>query len=121
MKIKVLIERVTEALHGGIKRGRLPRSIVFDSITDLSEALLRAKDAHAEFERGLGAKDYNWPLWYAAYIATEQGSAKKSSSTHASPASKFRPVQKMRHCLELLSFFISGRWRSARRTWMKIL
>jgi len=72
MKIKELIENVAEALHGAIKGGPLPRPIVFYSITDLSEALLRAKDAHSEFERGLGAKDDNWPLWYAAYIAREQ-------------------------------------------------
>jgi len=65
MKIKELIEKVTEALHGALKRGRPPRSIVFDSITDLSQALRRARDAHSEFERSLGAKDYNWPLWYA--------------------------------------------------------
>jgi hypothetical protein len=69
LKIKELIERVTEALRGAINGGRLPQPIVFDSITDLSQALLRAKDAHSEFERGLGAKDYNWPLWYAAYIS----------------------------------------------------
>jgi hypothetical protein len=80
MKIKELIESVTEALRGAIKGGRLPRPIVFDSITDLSQALLRAKDAHSEFERGLGAKDYNWPLWHAAYIAREQGLAEKSAS-----------------------------------------
>ena len=71
MKIKELIEIVTESVHGAIKGGRVPRAIVFDSITDLSQALLRAKEAHSEFERGLGAKDYNWPLWYAAYIARE--------------------------------------------------
>jgi hypothetical protein len=72
MKMKELIENVSEALHGAIKGGRPPRPIVFDSITDLSEALLRAKDAHSEFEVGLGAKDDNWPLWYAAYMAREQ-------------------------------------------------
>jgi len=72
MKMKELIENVSEALHGAIKGGRPPRPIVFDSITDLSEALLRAKDAHSEFERSLGAKDDNWPLWYAAYMAREQ-------------------------------------------------
>jgi hypothetical protein len=27
--------------------------------------------AHSEFERGLGAKDHNWLVWYAAYIARE--------------------------------------------------
>ena len=79
MKIKELIEKFTEALQGAIKGGHLPRSMVFDSITDLSQALLRAKDAHSEFERGLGAKDYNWPMWYAAYIAMEQGLAEKST------------------------------------------
>jgi len=72
VKMKELIENVAEALHGAIKGGRPPRPIVFDSMTDLSEALLRAKDAHSEFERGLGAKDDNWPLWYAAYMAREQ-------------------------------------------------
>ena len=109
MKIKELIEKVTEVLHGAMKRKRRPRSIVFDSITDLSDALLRAKDAHSEFERGLGAKDHNWPLWYAAYIAMEQGLAEKSASNSPAPQSKFRPVQKTRHYLELLAFFISGR------------
>jgi hypothetical protein len=84
MKIKERAEKATEALHGAIKSRRPPRRIVFDSITDLSEALLRAKDAHSEFERGLGAKDYDWPLWYAAYIAEEQGFAKKSASKLAS-------------------------------------
>ena len=91
MKIKELIVKVTEAFHRAIKGGRLPRSIVFDSITDLSQALLRAKDAHSEFERGLGAKDYNWPLWYAAYIAMEQGLAEKSTSKLASSAIEVSP------------------------------
>lgn len=59
MKIKELMEKVTAALHGD---GRLPRSTVFESITDLSQTLLRAKDAHREFERALDAKDCNWPL-----------------------------------------------------------
>ncbi len=63
IRIKELIENVAEALRGAIKRGRLPRFIVFDSIKDLSEALIRAKEAHSEFERGSGIKDYNWPLW----------------------------------------------------------
>lgn len=86
MKIKELIEKVTEVLRGAIKGRRLPRSIVFDSITDLSQALLRAKDAHSEFEASLGVKDCNWPLWYAAYIAMEQGVAEKSVSKLASSA-----------------------------------
>ena len=97
MKIKELIEKVTEALHRAIKAGRPPRLIVFDSITDLSQALLRAKDAHSEFERGLGAKDYDWPLWYAAYIAMEQGLAKSRRPGSPAPQSKFCPVHKVRH------------------------
>ena len=109
MKIKDQIKKVTQALHSAIKGVRRRRYIVFDSITDLSDALLRAKDAHSEFERGLGAKDDNWPLWYAAYIAMEQGLAEKSASNSPAPQSKFRPVQKTRHYLELLAFFISRR------------
>ena len=53
MKIKELIEKATEALHGAIKGERRPRPIIFDSIKDLSNALIRAKEAHSEFERGL--------------------------------------------------------------------
>ena len=91
MKIKELIEKVAEALQGAIKGKRLPRPIAFDSIADLSQALVRAKDAHSEFERGLGAKDYNWPLWYAAYIAREQGVAEKSASKLDSSAIEVSP------------------------------
>jgi len=77
MKIQELIVKLTQALHGAIKGGRLPRPIVFDSATELSQALLRAKDAHSQYERCLGAKDDNWPLWYAAYLAMEQGLEEK--------------------------------------------
>jgi len=97
MDIKKPIEEVTEALHGAITGGRLPRPIVFDSLMDLSQALRRAKDAHSEFERGLGAEDYNWPLWYAAYIAMEQGLAKSPRPNSPAQQSKFRPVHKMRN------------------------
>ena len=91
MKIKELIKKATEALHGAIKGERGPRPIVFDSIKGLSDALIRAKEAHSKFERGSGAKDYNWPLWYAAYIATEQGVADKSASKLASSAIEVSP------------------------------
>ena len=88
MKIKELIEKAAQAFRGAIRGKRGPRPIVFDSIKDLSDALIRAKEAHSEFERGSGAKDYNWPLWYAAYIAMEQGSAEKSASKLASSVSE---------------------------------
>jgi len=104
MKIKELIEIVTESVHGAIKGGRVPRAIVFDSITDLSQALLRAKEAHSEFERGLGAKDYNWPLWYAAYIAREQGLAEKSASKLASSAIEVSPDSETAPPLRVVSF-----------------
>lgn len=101
MKIKVLIEKATQALHGAIRGERRPRPIIFDSIKDLSDALIRAKEAHSEFERSSGAKDYNWPLWYAAYIAMEQGLAEKSASKLAGSAIEVSPGQKMRHRLDL--------------------
>jgi hypothetical protein len=91
MKIKELIKKATEALHGAINGERRLKPIVFDSIKDLSDALIRAKDAHSEFERRLGAKDYNWPLWYAAYIAMEQGSAEESASKLARSAIEVSP------------------------------
>jgi len=91
MKIKELIEKAIEALHVAIRGERRPRLIVFDSIKDLSDALIRAKEAHSEFERGSGAKDYDWPLWYAGYIAMEQRSAEKSASKLASSASEVSP------------------------------
>ena len=104
MKIKELIEKATEALHGAIKGERRPRPIVFDSIKDLSDALIRAKEAHSEFERASGAEDHNWPLWYAAYIATEQGVADKSTSTLASTAINVSPGPENAPPLRVVSF-----------------
>jgi len=104
MKIKELIEIVTESVHGAIKGGRVPRAIVFDSIADLSQALLRAKEAHSEFERGLGAKDCNWTLWYAAYIAREQGLEEKSASKLASSAIEVSPDSETAPPLRVVSF-----------------
>src|SRR4051794_33000960 len=105
MKIKELIEKVTEALHRAIKRGRLPRPIVFDSIKDLSDALIRAKEACSEFERGSGAKGHNWPLWCAAYIAMEQGSEEKSASKLASSAIEVSPGSEKAPPIRVVSFF----------------
>jgi hypothetical protein len=59
MKIKVLIEKAAQALRGAIRGERRLRPIIFDSIKDLSDALIRAKEAHSEFERASGAEDYN--------------------------------------------------------------
>lgn len=34
----------------------------------LAELLREAEQAHAEYERGLGQRDEDWPGWYADYI-----------------------------------------------------
>jgi hypothetical protein len=70
----------------------------------LGHGRLRAKDAHSEFERGLGAKDYNWPLWYSAYIAMEQGLAEKSASKLASSAIEVSPGSENAPPLRVVSF-----------------
>lgn len=101
MEIKELIENATQVLRGAVRGERRPRPIVFDSIKDLSDTLIRAKEAHSEFERGSGAKDYNWPLWYAAYIGMEQGLAEQSVSKLAGSAIEVSPSQKMRYRLDL--------------------
>ena len=105
MKIKELIEKANEALRAAIRGERRPRPIIFDSIKDLSKALVRAKEAHSEFERGSGAKDYDWPLWYAAYIAMEQRSAEKSASKLASSASEVSPGSENALPIRVVSFF----------------
>jgi hypothetical protein len=35
---------------------------------ELAELLRDAERAHGEYERELGARDEDWPAWYAAYI-----------------------------------------------------
>jgi hypothetical protein len=34
----------------------------------LAELLREAETAHAEHEQALGARDEDWPSWYARYI-----------------------------------------------------
>jgi hypothetical protein len=34
----------------------------------LAELLREAERAHADYERGLGSRDEDWPGWYADYI-----------------------------------------------------
>jgi hypothetical protein len=34
----------------------------------LADLLRDAERAHAEYERGLGERDEDWPAWYAGYI-----------------------------------------------------
>jgi hypothetical protein len=35
---------------------------------DLASLLREAERAHAEYEREVGARDEDWPSWYAGYI-----------------------------------------------------
>lgn len=35
---------------------------------ELAELLRDAERAHGEYERELGARDEDWPTWYAGYI-----------------------------------------------------
>ncbi|HKR25581.1 MAG TPA: VOC family protein [Allosphingosinicella sp.] len=45
----------------------------YASVRDLAEAMRRAEAAHGEHERRMGgARDENWPAWYAEYMVAEQ-------------------------------------------------
>ena len=35
---------------------------------ELARLLREAEQAHAEYERGLGERDEDWPSWYAGWI-----------------------------------------------------
>jgi hypothetical protein len=54
---------------------RLPGRVTgatYESAAELTEALERAKDAHAEHEQRTGEADAEWPSWYAEYMVKEQ-------------------------------------------------
>jgi hypothetical protein len=38
------------------------------SVDELAELLREAQRAHGEYERALGARDEDWPGWYAAWM-----------------------------------------------------
>jgi len=63
-----LIQEVTTRLPGRIDSGVTS----FASPEDLADAMRRAEAAHGEHEKRIGAKDANWPAWYAAYMVAEQ-------------------------------------------------
>jgi len=58
-----LVQQVTARLPGRVDAGAVP---------DLAAALRRAAAAHGEHEKRTGARDENWPDWYAAYLVAEQ-------------------------------------------------
>jgi hypothetical protein len=38
------------------------------TVEELAELLRDAERAHGEYERELGARDDDWPTWYARYL-----------------------------------------------------
>jgi hypothetical protein len=64
-----LLQEITARLPGRIDTGVTS----FGSVSDFASALRRAEAAHGEHEKRMGgARDANWPDWYAAYMAAEQ-------------------------------------------------
>jgi catechol 2,3-dioxygenase-like lactoylglutathione lyase family enzyme len=65
------LQEVTGRLPGRIDTGITS----FSSVGDLADALERAAKAHGEHEERTGAKDPDWPAWYAAFLVAEQSGA----------------------------------------------
>lgn len=65
-----LLQEITTRLPGRVAAD----AISFASTADLAAALRRVAAAHGAHEaRDGGRHDENWPDWYAAYLAAEQG------------------------------------------------
>jgi catechol 2,3-dioxygenase-like lactoylglutathione lyase family enzyme len=63
-----LVQEITARLPGRID----PSRTAYASVADLVSALRRAEAAHTEHEARIGARDEEWPTWYATYMAAEQ-------------------------------------------------
>jgi hypothetical protein len=46
--------------------------VIYESETDLAQALRRAEAAHGRYEEQLGHADPDWPAWYAQHMINEQ-------------------------------------------------
>jgi catechol 2,3-dioxygenase-like lactoylglutathione lyase family enzyme len=64
-----IVQEVTLRLPGRID----PATTTFASANDLAGAMRRAAAAHGEHEKRNGQHNPDWPDWYAAYMAAEQG------------------------------------------------
>jgi catechol 2,3-dioxygenase-like lactoylglutathione lyase family enzyme len=62
-----LLQEVTSRLPG-----RVEGVTTFTSPNDLAAAFRRAEAAHSAYEKTLGHRDAEWPVWYADYIVNEQ-------------------------------------------------
>jgi catechol 2,3-dioxygenase-like lactoylglutathione lyase family enzyme len=52
--------------------GRVAGDTTYPSVADLAQALRRAEAAHGQHEKRTGARDADWPSWYAEYMVREQ-------------------------------------------------
>jgi catechol 2,3-dioxygenase-like lactoylglutathione lyase family enzyme len=62
-----LLQEVTKRLPG-----RVTGRTAYASAKDLSQAMIRAAQAHGQHEKRIGQADPNWPDWYAEYMVREQ-------------------------------------------------
>ncbi|MGH6908626.1 MAG: VOC family protein [Phenylobacterium sp.] len=63
-----LLQEITSRLPGRIDSN----ATSYATAADLANAMRRAETAHGEHEKRLGARDANWPDWYASYMVAEQ-------------------------------------------------
>jgi catechol 2,3-dioxygenase-like lactoylglutathione lyase family enzyme len=63
-----LLQEITTRLPGRVDSA----ATRFASASDLANAMRRAEAAHGEHEKRIGARDENWPEWYASYMVAEQ-------------------------------------------------
>jgi catechol 2,3-dioxygenase-like lactoylglutathione lyase family enzyme len=62
-----LLQEITQRLPG-----RVEAETEFSDSSDLASALRRAASAHGRHEERVGARDENWPDWYAKFMVSEQ-------------------------------------------------
>ncbi|WP_116813508.1 VOC family protein [Steroidobacter cummioxidans] len=63
-----IMQEITLRLPGRVAT----TNATFTSSGDLEAALRRAEVAHGEHEKRTGARDEEWPRWYAEYMLSEQ-------------------------------------------------
>jgi len=63
-----ILQEVTTRRPGRVD----PSTTAYSSASDLAAAMRRAAVAHGEHEKRIGAKDPDWPDWYADYMVREQ-------------------------------------------------
>lgn len=70
-----LLQEVTTRLPGRVDAS----ATTFSSAADLASAFRRAEAVHGEYEKQLGHRDEDWPVWYADYIVREQSGEPRPS------------------------------------------